>query len=166
MSDLPEFVLEREFNAPRDLVWRTWTEQKFLARWYGPGVETVIHSLNVVSGGEWLVEMRWDGGGNFQKAEYLDVRPPEKLVWLQSMTDDNWELASNPQMPDWPRFLKTEITFEEISANATKMVLRWTPYEATPAELACFAGAIDRLGQGWGAGMAIIDEILAELQAA
>ena len=46
MSDLPEYVLERVFDAPRELVWRTWTEPALLSRWYGPGVETIVHKLD------------------------------------------------------------------------------------------------------------------------
>ena len=44
MSELPEYVLDRIFDAPRPLVWRAWTDPQLLARWYGPGVETIIHT--------------------------------------------------------------------------------------------------------------------------
>ncbi len=39
MSGLPEFVLDRVFDAPRELVWRAWTDPELLHRWYGPGVK-------------------------------------------------------------------------------------------------------------------------------
>ena len=42
MSKLPEYKLDRIFNAPRDLVWRAWTDPELLQRWYGPNVETII----------------------------------------------------------------------------------------------------------------------------
>jgi uncharacterized protein YndB with AHSA1/START domain len=54
MSDLPIYQLDRVFKAPPVLVWRTFTEAEFLARWYGPGVETIIHQLSVEEGGVWL----------------------------------------------------------------------------------------------------------------
>ena len=47
MSDLPEYILERVFNAPRELVWRAWTDPDVLHRWYGPGVETTIHRFDL-----------------------------------------------------------------------------------------------------------------------
>ena len=47
MSDLPEYVLDRTFAAPRELVWRAWTEPELLNRWYGPGAETVIHEFDL-----------------------------------------------------------------------------------------------------------------------
>ncbi|MEM8689105.1 MAG: SRPBCC domain-containing protein, partial [Pseudomonadota bacterium] len=105
MSDLPTYVLEREFDAPAELVWRTWTEPDLLSRWYGPRVETVVHKLDVTPGGLWLNEMKWDGNSNYQRVEYTEVNPPEKLVWLHSMADADWNVVANPMMPDWPLVL-------------------------------------------------------------
>ena len=58
MSELPEFVLDREFDAPRDMVWRAWTEPELLSRWYGPNIETIIHKFELEPGGVWLNEMK------------------------------------------------------------------------------------------------------------
>jgi len=161
---LPEFVLERRFNAPRALVWRSWTEPDLLARWYGPGVETVIHKLDVKPGGLWLNEMRMGGGSHYQRVEYTEVVAPERLVWLHSVSDGDWNIAANPMMPDWPRVLLTTVTFEESDGH-TDVRLIWTPHEASKAEIACFAGAIAGLDKGWGKGMELLAELLAELQA-
>ncbi len=96
MNDLPIYELERTFAAPRHLVWRTWTEPEFLARWYGPNVETINHRLDLKPGGLWLVEMRMKGRSSFQKAEYLEVAKPEKLVWLHANTDAELERRAEP----------------------------------------------------------------------
>lgn len=164
MSDLPIYVLEREFDAPRALVWRTWTEPALLPRWYGPRVETVIHELDLRPGGLWLVEMRWDGRSMYQRVEYTEVTPPERLVWLHSSSDADWAVAANPMMPDWPRVLLTTVTFEE-DGGKTRLRLTWEPHEASEAEIACFAAAIDGMGKGWNAGMELLEALLAELQA-
>ena len=66
-------------------------------------------------------------------------------------------------MPDWPRVLLTTVTFRE-EGEKTHVRLVWTPYEATETEIACFAGAMEGFGSGWGAGFAIMDDILKELQ--
>lgn len=161
---LPEFVLERRFNAPRGLVWRSWTEADLLARWYGPGVETIIHKLEVRPGGFWLNEMKMTGGSHYQLVEYTEVLPPEKLVWLHSVADADWNVAANSMMPDWPRVLMTTVTFLE-AGDHTDVRLVWTPHEASDAEIACFQGAISGLDKGWGKGMELLEELLAELQA-
>lgn len=67
-------------------------------------------------------------------------------------------------MPDWPRVLLTTVTFEE-SMGKTNMRLVWTPHEASEAEIACFAAAMDNMGKGWGMGMQVLEDLLAELQA-
>lgn len=164
MIELPTYVLDRVFDAPRALVWRTWTDPALLPRWYGPRVETVIHRLDLTPGGLWLVEMRWDGGSGYQRAEYTEVTPPERLVWLHSSTDAEWTITPSPMMPDWPRVLLTTVTLEEVG-DRTRLRLTWTPHEASEAEIACFAGAIAGMDKGWGAGMALLEELLAELQA-
>ncbi|WP_368186835.1 SRPBCC domain-containing protein [Aestuariibius sp. HNIBRBA575] len=163
MNDLPTYILDRVFDAPRALVWRTWTEAELLGQWYGPGVETVIHELDVRPGGLWLNEMKMKQGSGYQRVEYLEVEPQAKLVWLHANADANWNVASNPMMPDWPRVLMTVVTFEEKDGQ-THMRLTWTPHEASEAEIACFRGAMAGLDSGWGAGMELLANMLVDLQ--
>jgi uncharacterized protein YndB with AHSA1/START domain len=163
MSELPTYVLERVFDAPRELVWKTWTDPKLLPRWYGPNVETIVHGLDLKSGGLWLVEMKRGGNSMYQRVEYTEVKSPERLVWLHSSSDANWNIIPSPMMANWPRVLLTTVTFEE-DGNRTNVRLTWVPHEASDAEIACFAAAIDGMGKGWGAGMELLAELLAELQ--
>ena len=163
MSDLPEFILDREFDAPRELVWQAWTNPDFLQRWYGPGVETVIHKFELETGGEWLNEMKMSGGSNYQKMIFKEVSEPEKLVWHHCSADKDWNVAASPMMPDWPRILLTTVTFEAIG-DRTKVRLSQIPLDATDAEIACFAEMKDNMSGGWGMGYKIIDEVVAELK--
>ena len=55
MSGLPAYVLERVFDAPRELVWKAWSDPKLLPRWYGPNAATIVHGLDLKPGGLWLV---------------------------------------------------------------------------------------------------------------
>lgn len=164
MTDLPTYVLDRVFDAPRPLVWRAWTDPELLQRWYGPNVKTIVHKLEVVTGGVWLNEMQWGGNSNFERMAYTEVVPPERLVWLHSMADADWNVTANPMMADWPRVLLTTVTFEEMGAQ-TRLRLTWVPHEASEAEIACFAAAMAGLDRGWGSGMDVLAGILAELQA-
>ncbi len=166
MSDLPEYILDRVFDAPRELVWRAWTDPELLSRWYGPGVETIIHNFDLKPGGTWLNEMKWGDNSMLSKVVFKEVTPPEQLVWHHhSSTDAEWNSVANPKMPDWPPVLLTTVTFEE-EGGKTKVRLVWTPLDASDAEIACFAGAVANMGKGWESGYAIMDEMLAELQAA
>jgi uncharacterized protein YndB with AHSA1/START domain len=164
MSELPIYVLERVFDAQRELVWKTWTDPQLLPRWYGPNVETIIHRLDLRPGGLWLVEMRMGDKSMYQRAEYTEVTPPARLVWLHSSTDADWTVIPSPMMADWPRVLVTTVTFEE-DGEQTRLRLTWVPHEASAAEIACFTAAIDGMGKGWNSGMALLEKLLAELQA-
>ncbi len=164
MSDLPTYVLERVFDAPRELVWKTWTDPELLPRWYGPRVETIVHRLELKPGGLWLGEMRWGGNSHYQRVEYTEVSAPERLVWLNSVSDADWNIIPNPMMADWPRILLTTVTFDDDDGR-TRMRLTWVPHEASEGEIACFSGAIAGMDKGWGAGMELLAELLAELQA-
>ena len=163
MSELPEYKLVRLFEAPRDLVWRTWTEPELLARWYGPGIETVIHRFDLKPGGEWRNEMKWGEKSDLSKMSFLDVVPPEKLVWHHSSTDADWNVISNPMMADWPRVLLTTVTFED-KGNQTEVCLTQVPVDATAAEIACFAEKMAAMDNGWGGGYQMIDDMLADMQ--
>lgn len=164
MTDLPEFILNREFDAPRDLVWRAWTDPKYLQHWYGPGVETVIHKFELKVDGVWLNEMKMKNGSSFQKVIFKEVSAPEKLVWHHCSADADWNVAASPMMPDWPRMLLTTVTFTQ-SGEKTNVRLTQVPMEATEAEIACFAKMKDGMSGGWGGGYALIDELLGEMKA-
>lgn len=164
MSDLPEYVLDREFDAPRDLVWKAWTDPELVSRWYGPNIETVIHAFDLEAGGAWLNEMKMGGNSMFSKMVFQEVVAPEKMVWHHhSCTDGDWNDIENPMMPDWPRLLHTTVTFTE-NGDKSSVRLSQVPMEASDEEIACFAQAMSNMDGGWGSGYQIIDEILTELQ--
>ena len=164
MSELPEFLLDRIFDAPRELVWRAWTDPELLHRWYGPGIETIIHKFELKPGGSWLNEMKLGGNSDFSKMVFQEVTQPERLVWHHSSSDSDWNIITSPMMADWPRVLLTTVTFEDMG-DKTNVRLSQVPIEATDAEIACFAATMAGMDKGWGSGYAIMDEMFVELQA-
>ncbi len=164
MSEIPEYKLERIFEAPRELVWRAWTDPELLHRWYGPGIETIIHKFDLKPGGSWLNEMKWGGNSDFSKMVFQEVTPPSMLVWHHSSSDSDWNIITSPMMADWPRVLLTTVIFEDMG-DRTNVRLTQVPIEATDAEIACFAAKMAGMDKGWGGGYAIMDELFVELQA-
>lgn len=164
MSDLPEYLLDRVFDAPREMVWRAWTDPDLLSRWYGPGVETIIHKFVLKPGGSWLNEMKWGDKSDRSKMVFQEIVPQEKLVWHHSSTDANWNTITSPMMADWPRVLLTTVIFEDLS-DKTNVRLSQVPIDATDAEIACFAATMAGMDKGWGSGYQVMDDLLAELQA-
>ena len=101
---------------------------------------------------------------NFQKVIFQEVVKPEKLVWHHCSADAEWNTAANPMMPDWPRVLLTTVTFED-NGDKTKVRLSQIPFEATNAEIDCFAQLMAGMDGGWGSGYTIMDQLLSELKA-
>lgn len=164
MSELPEYKLERIFDAPRELVWQAWTDPELLHQWYGPNIETIIHKFDLEPGGLWLNEMKWGENSNYQKVVFQEITKPSRMVWHHySSTDAQWNVAPNPMMADWPKLLLTTVTFEE-KGDKTNVCLTQIPMEATEAEIACFAAAMSGMDNGWGGGYALIDDLLKNLQ--
>jgi uncharacterized protein YndB with AHSA1/START domain len=79
-----ELVLTRTFDAPRDLVFKLWTEKEHLEKWWGPaGFTTTVHENEVRPGGASYYTMRGPDGNDYPfRGKYLEVVPPEKLVTI------------------------------------------------------------------------------------
>jgi uncharacterized protein YndB with AHSA1/START domain len=76
-----EVRIERVFAAPRERVWRAFTEPELVAQWWGRGNKVVIERMEVERGGHWrFVEHSADGVHGFE-GRYREVTPPERLVW-------------------------------------------------------------------------------------
>jgi uncharacterized protein YndB with AHSA1/START domain len=75
-----EIRVERIFDAPRDLVWRAFTEPDLIAKWWGRGNKLDVERMEVVRGGHWrFVERGPDGEYGFE-GRYREVTPPERIV--------------------------------------------------------------------------------------
>jgi uncharacterized protein YndB with AHSA1/START domain len=75
-----EFVMMREFDAPRELVFQMWTDPKHLAQWWGPGGFTnPVCKWDARSGGKIYDVMRAPNGQDFPMGgQFREIVPPEK----------------------------------------------------------------------------------------
>lgn len=70
----------REFNAPRDQVWRAMTEPALIAQWWGRGNKLVIERLEVRPGGHWRFVEHAQGEVHGFEGRFAEVAPPERMV--------------------------------------------------------------------------------------
>jgi uncharacterized protein YndB with AHSA1/START domain len=84
-------VLTRNFDAPRELVWSTWTEVPHLERWICPRDFTVTFCQgDLRPGGRWCTGMRApDGTGHICGGEYREIVPPARLVFTHAWEDED-----------------------------------------------------------------------------
>ena len=83
LADDREIVITRAFAAPRELVWRAWTDPAHVAQWWGPnGFTNTIHEMDVRPGGVWRFIMHGPDGVDYKnKIVFLEVVKPERLVY-------------------------------------------------------------------------------------
>ena len=145
------FVISRVFDAPRDKVWKAWTEVERLKQWWGPKGFVVTHcKVDLRPGGIMHYCLRTpDGNEMWGKFAYREIVKLERLVWINSFSDKEGGTTVHPMSPDWPREMLTKVTFEE-QGGKTRVTVQWTPVDAsTGIERKTFEDGRGSMQQGW-----------------
>jgi len=89
MTDRLDLVLERTLNAPRDLVWKAWTDPKLLKQWFAPKPYEISElEMYLQPGGIFRIRMVGPDGfdtGHGNAGCVLEVVNREKLVWTSAL---------------------------------------------------------------------------------
>ena len=85
-----EFVISRTFDAPRELVWKAFTEREHLMQWFGPkGFKMLAGTVDLRPGGTFHYGMQApDGKTMWGKWIFREIVPPERLVTVVSFSDE------------------------------------------------------------------------------
>jgi uncharacterized protein YndB with AHSA1/START domain len=77
-----EIVMTREFDAPRELIFKAYTDPELIPKWWGLRDNvTTVDVMDVQPGGKWRYVQRSPDGQEFAfRGEYREVTPPERLV--------------------------------------------------------------------------------------
>jgi uncharacterized protein YndB with AHSA1/START domain len=126
-TELGEVYIEREFDAPRELVWKAWTDCEHIRRWWGPKNFTSADCrIDLRVGGTYLFCMRSsDGKDYWSTGVYREIVEPERLVCTDSFADEHGNVVpgSYYDLPGIPLELLVTVTLEERSGK-TLMTLR------------------------------------------
>jgi uncharacterized protein YndB with AHSA1/START domain len=149
-----EFVVTRICGAPRDLVWKAWTEADRLAQWWGPkGASIRIMRFDLRPGGVFHYAMAFKPGHEmFGRFTYREIAAPERLVFTSSFSDAGGSIARAPfpQMQGkWPLEVLNVLTLAEQGGKTT-LTLRGSPVNATEEEIAMYVSMFDSMQQGFG----------------
>jgi len=145
-----DFVITRTFDAPRELVWKAYSEAERLAHWWGPkGCKLKIVSLDFRPGGIFHYGMEWSGGSiMWGRFVYREMVPPERLVFVTSFSDENAGVTRAPFNENWPLEVLNVVTFEDAGGK-TKITVRSTPINPAKEEREAFEGFFDSMNQGY-----------------
>ncbi len=134
-----ELVLTRLIDAPREKIFRAWTDPELLKQWFAPLPWTTPHAeLDVRPGGENFIVMRSPEGNDFpNRGVYLEVVENERLVVTDAYTA-GWEPSEKP-------FMTVILTFENEDGKTryTARALHWTEEDREAHEKMGFY-------EGWG----------------
>lgn len=116
------FTLTRWIDAPRERVWRAWTDPRELAAWWGPhGYTNPVVKADFRPGGELRILMRSPENVDFPMVgEFIAIEPPSRLVFTDDISDNapaEWRARLDRNRPSQPAGsplrMVVEVTFEE-----------------------------------------------------
>lgn len=118
-----ELVLTRLIDAPRETLWRCWTEPQLMLQWFTPAPWKTIHvETDVRPGGSSYIVMQGPDGTEMpNRGIYLEVVKNERLVFTDAYTSA-WQPSENP-------FFTGILTFEDAGNGQTRYTARalhWT----------------------------------------
>lgn len=118
-----EILITRVFDAPRDVVWRAWTEPRQVEQWWGPrGFSTKVDELDLQPGGRTRYVMTGPDGKEYPgSGTFIEIVPMERFV-----TTDEFEEGYDYGMDDLPEGVVLTCEFEPLEGqpNKTRLTLR------------------------------------------
>lgn len=125
-----ELLISHLFDAPKAVVFQAWTDPDKLKRWYAPdGCTIEFKSIEVIKGGRFHSCIHDPVHGEcWITGEYLEVSPPDKLVFTMVLADrdgNSVTAAKAGKSEEWPEAIITTVTFEAIGEQ-TKVTIHQT----------------------------------------
>ena len=148
----PELVITRIFDAPRRLVFETWTDPRHVARWLGPhGFTNPVCELDLRPGGAIRIDMRGPDGTVYpMTGVFREIVAPERLVYSSAALDG----AGDPLFE-----VLITVTFAE-QGGKTKLTLRARVVRMTAAAAPYLAG----MQEGWSQSLERLGALLPALE--
>ncbi|MBN2981113.1 MULTISPECIES: SRPBCC domain-containing protein [Paenibacillaceae] len=104
-----EFTMERIFDAPRELVFKAFSEAEHLKQWWGPrGWELTACDIDFRPGGVWHYCMKcmdpnqgdFYGMESWGKSVYQEIVPNEKIVYIDYFSDAEGNISEDMPAPE------------------------------------------------------------------
>jgi uncharacterized protein YndB with AHSA1/START domain len=109
------FTIERQFNAPRKLIWKCYTDPQHLARFWGPRDATTKSTVDLRVGGVWRTQWTYANGGEYgYNSVYLELAEPERIHYRDAPNDWAGGLDGLP-----PAELTSTISLGETDGQTT-----------------------------------------------
>jgi uncharacterized protein YndB with AHSA1/START domain len=146
-----DFVISRVFDAPREMVWKAFTDPEHMKHWWGPkGFKVIVSKMDLRPGGTYHYCLKApDGTPMWGKFVYREIIPPQRIVLIGSFSDEAGGITRHPMAPTWPLEMLSTFTFEDQPGGKTKFTVRWSPHNATDEERTAFEAGRTSMQMGW-----------------
>jgi uncharacterized protein YndB with AHSA1/START domain len=160
-TDECELVITRTFDAPRELVFKMWTDPEHLKHWWGPKGFTIdVTKFDLRPDGVFHYCMRSsDGYEMWGKFVYREIIAPEKIIFINSFSDKEGNTIRAPFSPIWPLEVLNTLTLSENEGKTT-IILRGGPINASETERKRFVEEFESMKQGFGGTFDQLDDYL------
>jgi uncharacterized protein YndB with AHSA1/START domain len=81
---------------------------------------------------------------------YREICPQDRIVFINSFSDEDGGTTHHPMAPTWPLEMLSVFTFEDMPDGKTRFTVRWSPHNPTEEEQRTFDAGHDSMRQGWG----------------
>jgi uncharacterized protein YndB with AHSA1/START domain len=157
-----EFTITRTFNAPCSLVFKAWINAEGLACWWGPkGFTLNVKKLDLSPGGMFLYSMTPPKGDPiWGRFIYREIKSPERLVFINSFSDEEGNITRNPWIGTWPLEIHNTVIFTEQNGK-TSLTIKAYPINANEEECRIFEENISSMQNGFAGTFEKLDEYIA-----
>lgn len=159
MADEKGIVIERVFDAPREAVWKAWTDPEMIKQWWGPeGFTAPSVKVDWRVGGKNILAMHGPAGSEWDRDMYSagvikELVPNEKIVTSDYFSDEEGNKvkpASEGQDANFPDEMDVVITFEDAGEGKTKLTISYPKPENEEQFQAMLKSGME---EGWGASL-------------
>jgi uncharacterized protein YndB with AHSA1/START domain len=160
------FEISRAFAAPRELLWKAWSERARLMAWFGPrGFKMPAAKMDFRRGGSFHYCLAApDGSEAWGKFLFREIVVAEKIVFLNYFSDEVGGITRHPSSATWPLAVLCTITFTG-DQRGTVVTAHSFPVNASAEEGKTFADARDVMKQSWSETFERLTAHLADMQA-
>ncbi len=146
-----QLVITRELHAPRELVFKVWSEVEHLKKWWGPvGLTFGYAKLDFRPGGLFHYQMSMpDGTEMWGRFVFEEIVPNEKIVFHNAFSDKEGNAVRAAFNENFPLEIRNVLTFEEHDGK-TILTISGGPLHATEAEQQFFESMFDSMNEGFG----------------
>lgn len=161
-----QFIINRSFAAPIDLMFDMWTKPEHFKKWLAPtGFDMTFIRADIKSGGSTFYCMSNAAGLKmYGRAHYIEVdKAKNRLVYTQEFVDENENVSRHPMAPTWPASMITHVQFTEEGPEQTRVTVTWECHgDYTKEELETFIQGRSGMTIGWTGSFDKLDEVLAK----